>query len=253
VSLAATALRGLLDLVVPPLCLKCSAVVASSGALCAACFAGIDFLAGAACPVCGAPRAAGEGGGGQEAEAGPCALCRAQPPPWRRARAAFTYDDGSKALVLRFKHADRTEGAPAFARWMAQAGGDLLAEADLLVPVPLHRWRLFLRRYNQAALLALALGRYGGVAVAADTLVRRRRTPSQGTFDHAGRGRAGRLRNVRGAFALARPTAVAGRRVLLIDDVLTSGATAGECARVLLAGGAAAVDVLTLARVPPPG
>lgn len=182
-----------------------------------------------------------------------CGACLAQPPVWSRARAACLYDEGSRALVLRFKHADRTEGAPAYARWMARAGADILAEADLLVPVPLHPWRLFLRRYNQAALLAHALGRECGLPVDACALKRLRRTASQGAFDHTGRGRAGRARNVRGAFSVAAPESVVGRRVVLIDDVLTTGATLGECARVLLAAEAQSVDVLTLARVPRPG
>ncbi len=239
--------RRLLDLVLPPLCLRCGATVVDPGALCAACFAEVRFVAGPCCPRCGEPHA-------QEATAETvCGACLAVPPPWTEARSAVLYDDASKALVLRLKHADRTEGSPAFARWMARAGGDLLAGADLLAPVPLHRWRLFLRRYNQAALLARDLGALTGVPVDPMTLVRRRRTRSQGSFDHTGHGRAGRARNVRGAFAVAAPDAVEGRRVLLIDDVLTTGATVGECSRVLRAAGATRVDVLTLARVPRPG
>lgn len=246
-SIAAVVSRRLLDLVLPPLCLRCGTMVGAPGALCPACFAEVRFLAGAVCPRCGEPHEQ------PDAEGAVCGACLDRPPPWERARAAFFYDEGSRALVLRFKHADRTEGAPAFARWMARAGAPLLAEADLLVPVPLHPWRLFLRRYNQAALLAHALGAVSGVAVDAQALTRLRRTVSQGAFDHTGRGRAGRARNVRGAFAVRRPEAVAGRHVVLIDDVLTTGATVGECARVLRAAEAARVDVLTLARVPRPG
>jgi ComF family protein len=129
---------------------------------------------------------------------------------------------------------------------LARAGTDLIAEADYLVPVPLHRWRLFRRRYNQAALLAYALGRDSGLPVLPDLLLRRRATPSQG-----GLGRRGRARNVAGAFALHRKRArlVPGRAFLLIDDVQTTGATIGECARLLTRAGAAKVEVLTLARV----
>lgn len=246
-SAAAVLSRRLLDLVLPPLCLRCGTMVGDPGALCPACFGDVRFVAGPVCPACGEPHA-------EAAEEGAlCGACIGLAPRWRQARSAFLYDDGSKALILRFKHGDRTEGAPSFGRWMARAGADLLAEADLLVPVPLHRWRLFLRRFNQASLLAFAISRESGVPVAPDALVRCRRTRSQGAFDHTGRGRSGRARNVRRAFAVARPEVVAGQRLLLIDDVLTTGATLGECARVLLAAGAAHVDVLTLARVPRPG
>jgi ComF family protein len=156
------------------------------------------------------------------------------------------YDDASRDLVLAFKHADRTDGAPAYGAWLARAGADLVADADAIAPVPLHWTRLFSRRYNQAALLALALGTHAGLPVVPDLLIRRRRTPSQGRMSATGR-----ARNVAGAFSLnARRLAfLEGRRILLIDDVLTTGATVESCARVLLRGGAAAVDVLTLARV----
>jgi len=231
--------RRLLDFVLPPLCLGCGVVVSETGALCPGCFAGVTFISGPVCDRCGRVLPQAEGGPG-----GICAACAAAPPPYRRARAALHYDDGSRALVLRFKYADRTEAAPAFARWMQRAGADLLAGADVVVPVPLHRWRLITRRYNQAALLARHLARLGGLAHVPEALVRLRRTRNQGLF-----GRAGRVRNVRGAFAVRRPEAIAGRAVVLVDDVLTSGATAGECARVLLRAGAASVDVLTLAHV----
>lgn len=170
----------------------------------------------------------------------------ADPPPFGRARSVLVYDDGSRPLVLAFKHADRTHAARPFGAWLARAGADILRDADLLAPVPLHRWRLLMRRYNQSALLAQAVGREAGVPVIPDLLLRRRRTRTQGGLDGAGR-----RRNVAGAFAVrtgARP-ALAGRRVVLVDDVLTTGATVAECARALLAGGAAGVDVLTIARV----
>ncbi|MGC2854529.1 ComF family protein [Novispirillum sp. DQ9] len=230
--------RRLLDLVLPPLCLGCGAVVDSTGALCPACFGGVRFVAPPFCACCGTPVPA------PAAEGSLCGACVDQPPPWSRARAAFVYDAGSRAMVLRFKHADRIDAAPAFARWMLRAGADLMEDADVVVPVPLHRWRLFARRYNQAALLGARIARAGGLTFVPDALARVRRTVPQGTFD-----RGARAKNVRGAFTVARPRAVEGKAVLLIDDVLTSGATAGECARALLAAGARSVDVLTLARV----
>jgi ComF family protein len=192
------------------------------------------------CECCGLPFAY------QVAARSRCAACIASPPAFDRARAVLVYDDASRRLVLGFKHADRLEPVPAFGRWLARAGAELTEAADLIAPVPLHRWRLFRRRYNQAALLAQALGRVAGCPVAPDLLVRRRSTPSQG-----GLGRAGRRRNVAGAFALrsGRDAQVRGRRILLIDDVHTTGATLGECARVLRRAGAASVDALTLARV----
>ena len=230
----------MLDIVLPPRCLKCGATVDAVGALCADCWPAVAFLAPPQCAACGLPF---------EFDLGPDALCGAcagERPVFARARAAFRYDDGSKDLILRFKHADRTDSAPAFARWMARAGAALLADADLIVPVPLHWLRLFMRRYNQAALLASALGGLSGKPAVNDLLLRRRRTPSQG-----GLGALGRQRNVAGAFAVdpRRRPLLQDKRVLLVDDVLTTGATVSACTSALLRAGAGAVDVLTLARV----
>ncbi len=236
----AAAGRLVLDTVLPPLCLSCRAIVAEPGSLCPACWRAITFLGPPLCAGCGLPF-------DLEAEPGAlCGACAAQAPPFRRARAVFAYDEFSKRLILAFKHADRLEGAPAFAAWMARAGAELLAETDLVAAVPLHRWRLLARRYNQAAVLAVALGRATGLPVIPDLLVRRRATPAMGRMN-----RRERALNVKGVFALAprHAAALAGKRVLLIDDVFTTGATVGECAKVLRAAGAASVDVLTLGRV----
>ena len=229
-----------LDAVLPPRCLKCTAVVDAAGALCPACWAAVAFIVAPLCACCGLPFEFDMG------ETAVCGGCARERPVFERARAAFRYDEGSKDLILRFKHADRTDAAPAFARWLARAGAALLADADLIVPVPLHWLRLFSRRYNQAALLASALGRLAGKPAVNDLLVRRRRTPSQG-----GLGALARRRNVAGAFALhpRRRPLVADKRVLLVDDVFTTGATVSACAAAVLRGGAHAVDVLTLARV----
>lgn len=250
--------RPALDLLLPPRCLGCGELVAAQGTLCARCWNGLTFLAPPWCARCGrpfelasdaAPVPVGEEGAG-DAGGLLCGACIADPPAWRGARSVLVYDEASRSLVLGLKHGDRTFAAQAFGAWMARAGAELLAGADLLAPVPLHYWRLVARRYNQAALLALAAGRAAGVAVCPDLLVRRRRTRSQG-----GLTRDGRRRNVAGAFGLGRRHAgrVAGRRVVLVDDVLTTGATLSECARVLLRAGARRVDVLTLARVPDAG
>ncbi|WP_029010684.1 ComF family protein [Azospirillum halopraeferens] len=241
---AAAELRRLagaaLDALLPPRCLSCGTGVDRQGGLCPSCWAGLTFIAAPLCACCGLPF--------EYAVPGEtlCGACIADPPLFARARSVLVYDDASRPLVLGFKHGDRTHAAGPFGAWMARAGADVLAGADLLVPVPLHRWRLFARRYNQSALLALAVARLSGVAAAPDLLVRRRRTRSQGGLD-----RTGRQRNVAGAFALrpGRADRVAGRTVVLVDDVLTTGATLSECARVLLRAGAARVEVLTLARV----
>jgi len=145
--------------------------------------------------------------------------------------------------VLALKHGDRTHVARALGRWMRRAGAEVLEGADMLVPVPLHWTRLIARRYNQAGLLAHAIHTAGGPPVAPDWLLRRRRTPSQGRL-----GPAARTRNVRGAFAVRRTRDFKGKRIVLIDDVLTTGATVEECARVLRRAGAAFVGVLTLSR-----
>ncbi len=228
----------LLDALLPGRCMRCGAVVGDQGALCTGCWQRIGFIGDPLCDRCGEPFDLDRSG------AALCVPCMTDPPIYGRARAVFRYDEASRPLVLRFKHGDRTGAGPYFARWMARAGAGLLADADLVVPVPLHRWRLWRRRYNQAALLGMALAKQANRPCLPDALERARATPSQGTL-----GRGQRARNVQGAFRLRRPEAVAGRKVLLVDDVLTTGATIGECARTLLRGGAQRVDVLTLARV----
>jgi len=229
-----------LGAVLPARCLGCGLVVERPGALCPACWRGIDFLAPPLCACCGMPFELDPGEGAR------CGACLAQPPSFGRARAVFRYSEASRALILGFKHGDRLHGTRAFAAWMARAGAELIADASLIVPVPLHWTRLFMRRYNQAALLANALAAASGVPAIPDLLIRKRRTPSQGRLN-----RTERRRNVHGAFVPLRRAArrLEGASVLLVDDVFTTGATVEACAKALLAGGAARVDVLTLARV----
>lgn len=233
---------GALDALLPPHCLTCEAAVDAQGALCADCFAGLSFVTAPMCERCGVPFA--------HAGLGPlCPSCVAWPPAFAAARAALRYDAAAQRLILPFKHADRTEFAATLARHMARAGAGLLARADLVAPVPLHWRRLIARRYNQAALLSARLARGAGRPHVPDLLRRVRRTPPLGE-----RGAAERAALLEGVFALSSTGArrVEGRRVLLVDDVMTSGATVEACARVLLEAGAAAVEVLAAARVPDP-
>ena len=244
------AARLALDAVLPPQCLSCAELVSEPGSLCAACWARLRFIAAPLCGICGWPFDSDPTTGEAAGETSPagliCGACLREPPAFDRARAVLAYDDASRGLILGFKHADRTHGAPAFARWLARAGGDLLITADVIAPVPLHWSRLLARRYNQAALLALGLAKLSAKQAVPDLLIRRRATPSQGRLS-----RAERLRNVAGAFAVrpSRLAAARGRRVLLVDDVLTTGATVSACAKALRRAGAASVDVVTLARV----
>lgn len=234
----AAASAALLDALLPPRCLCCGTAVDRQGGLCPGCWTGLRFIAPPFCARCGLPFE-------YEAQDGNvCGACLAEPPAFARARAVLVYDDGSRPLVLGFKHGDRIHAADAYGGWLARAGKELLADADLLAPVPLHRGRLFRRRYNQAALLAQALSRHCGVPAIPDLLVRPRATPTQG-----GLNRKDRHANVKGAFRLRAGPPVTGKRVVVVDDVLTTGATLAECARVLLKAGAARVDVVTLARV----
>ncbi len=235
--------RLALDAVVPPACLLCRETVETPGQLCASCWSSITFIAEPQCVQCGVPFSF---------ETGPetlCAACIADPPEYDAARAAMVYDEAARRLVIAFKHLDRLEGAPSFAEWMIRAGRALLEDDPLLVPVPLHRWRLLTRRYNQAALLAKAIAEKSGCAWDPLLLRRTKATPSQ-----RGLSAKGRLRNVSGAFALRpdKSAQIEGRPVVLIDDVLTTGATVNACARLLRHAGASRIGVLTLARVAGP-
>ncbi len=219
----------------------CGVIIGAGGGLCATCWGQLRFFAPPLCDRCGCAVLADEGPGPTL-----CGACLTAPPAFDRARAALFYDAASRPLILGFKHGDRLERARTFGAWMAAAGPDLLAGADWVAPVPLHRWRLFRRRYNQAAILARAVARDCPGKLCLDLLLRTRRTPSQ-----EGRTRLQRQGNVKGAFAAnpARAAQVAGKHILLIDDVITTGATLGACARALTNAGAAGVTALALARV----
>lgn len=229
-----------LDTALPPLCPACREQVADPGALCAACWGQLSFIARPYCERLGTPFAYDPGPGVLSAQA------IADPPAYGRARAAVRYDDIARILVHAFKYGDRIDLAPGMGRWMASAGRELLENADALVPVPLHWRRLWARRFNQAAALAQAISRECGVPVIHDALQRVRATRQQVGLTQAERGT-----NVQGAFAVtpAGKATLRGKRVVLVDDVLTSGATVDNCSRVLLRSGALNVDVVIFARV----
>lgn len=232
--------RRAVDVLLPPQCLLCDAITDQSSHVCHTCWPDLTFISEPCCDRCGYPFPYDNGASVT------CAACLAAPPPYDRARSVLAYDERSRGLILAFKHGDRLHGRDAFAAWMTRAGAKLVAEADVLAPVPLHRRRLFQRRYNQSALLSQAIGRRANRPVVVDLLRRTRPTPTQ-----AGLSPAARARNVRGAFAVNSRfrSDLPGARVLLIDDVLTTGATVSACTLSLRRAGAVAVDVLTLARV----
>jgi len=239
---ACALLRAALDLALPQLCAACREPVEGKG-LCPSCWSKLSFITRPYCERLGIPFVYDPGPGILSMEA------IADPPAYHRARAAVRFDEISRALVHRLKYSDRLDLAPMMGRWMSQAGRDVLAEADALVPVPLHWRRLWARRFNQSAMLAATVSAESGVPIAAMALRRVKATVQQ-----VGLTRTERAANVQGAFRVPEQgkTAVAGRRLVLIDDVLTSGATVEGCARALLRAGAASVDVLIFARVADP-
>lgn len=236
-------LRLALDVALPPLCPSCREPVGDGAGLCATCWSKLSPIERPFCEKLGIPFTYDPGPGVYSMQA------IADPPAYARARAAVRYDDVARTLVHALKYGDRLDLAPTLARWMARAGADLLADTDLTVPVPLHWRRLWARRFNQSAALANILASHGGPPVSVTALKRAKATPQQ-----VGLSRTARAANVQGAFRVdaAGRAEVKGRRILLVDDVLTSGATVDACARALLRAGARQVDVLVFARVVDP-
>jgi ComF family protein len=231
--------RAVLDLIFPPQALDDGPRPLAAG-LSAEAWSRVAFLDDPVCDGSGTPFEFSQGPGAR------CAACMARPRAFSRARAACLYDEASRGPILQLKHADRTDLAPLFARWISRAARDLLAEADAVAPVPLHPPRILRRRYNQSAEIARPLARLWELDYLADALVRRRATETQG-----GKSGEARRRNVAAAFEVppGRVAAVAGRRIVLIDDVMTTGATLEGCSRALIKAGAACVDVAVVARV----
>ncbi len=241
---AARAIAGwALDLALPRLCAVCREPVDGPG-LCPACWSKLSFISRPYCERLGIPFVYDPGPGILSMEA------IADPPAYQRARAAVRFDEISRALVHALKYGDRLDLAPMMGRWLCHAGGELLADADALVPVPLHWRRRWARRFNQSAILAAAVSAASSVPIAGGALKRVKFTAQQ-----VGLSRAARATNVQGAFRVPPEgkAEVAGRRLVLVDDVLTSGATVEGCAKALLRAGARNVDVLVFARVADPG
>lgn len=237
--MTAALLTRTLGLLLPPRCPGCGITTDRPDSLCVPCWQSLHFLHGGLCVTCGHPF-------GHPVPAGTvCGACLTNPPPFTTARTALAYEGLAIRLVSRYKYYDRTYETDLFARWMSEAGKDCLDGATLIVPVPLHWRRLVTRRYNQSALLAAAIAHRTGLPFQPDALRRTRHTPPQTGL----KGEA-RRKNVRTAFQVppSRARLVAEAHIVLIDDVMTTGATVRACARALMKAGAASVRVLTLAR-----
>lgn len=232
--------QSFVDVLTPPLCLSCAVPVSQGGGLCPACWQKLRFIGAPVCDALGIPFAYDQG----EGALSPAAI--ADPPAWDKGRAAVAFDEASRALVHQLKYRDRQEAGLAMARMMTGAGRELLAESDMIIPVPLHRWRLWRRRFNQAAFLAQQISQHSGLSWQPDVLLRVMATTPQVGLDAETR-----RRNVRRAFEVPfdkRPL-IDGKAVLLVDDVRTTGATGNACAAALKAAGARKVHMLSFALV----
>lgn len=236
---------GMIRAIYPPQCVHCGGQVASDFGLCGPCWRETAFISGPVCSLCGVPiQTAPLSGAGAVTDI--CDDCHLLPRPWQAGRAAMLYEGAARKMVLALKHGDRMELARPMGQWLAFAAAPLLQPRMLVLPIPLHWTRLFLRRYNQAALLSAALSQHTGLRHCPDALRRLRHTSSQ-----EGRSRAARFEALEGAFRIhpGRIPQIRDHPVLLVDDVMTSGATFSHASMACLAAGATSVSILALARV----
>lgn len=234
-------MQDLLHVIYPPQCLTCDARVTTDFGLCGECWRETPFISGLVCKLCGTPLQ-----GGDEDPTATCDDCLTTARPWSQGRAALLYKDNARRITLAFKHGDRLDLARPAAKWMHRVATPILSSDMLVAPIPLHWARLLKRRYNQAAMLSRAISREAQLEHCADLLIRRHNTHSQ-----EGRGRDERFANMANAL-IAHPRhakRIVGRHVLLVDDVMTSGATFAAAAEACIAQGAARISVLALARV----
>lgn len=229
-----------LDFILPPICVVSGKPVERQGTISSEIWAGLDFITEPLCKCCGRPFEF------SYPEETLCGKCMIDPPNFTRARSALIYNDTSRKLILKFKHSDQTHLITTFIPWLKKAGSKLFEGADYLVPVPLHRWRLLKRRYNQSSIIALSLAKETGIPCLTDTLIRTSKTKSQGHMNSKQR-----QKNVSNAFTVPdnKKQAIKEKQILLIDDVFTTGATANECAKTLLKAGCCQVDILTIASI----
>ena len=230
------AFQKVLNFLLPPRCPICDKQIWDTHAVCGECFGKLHFISGAICQKCGKPL--------PYKEAQICANCLKKAPAYHRALSVLKYNEASKTLILPFKHADAIELTPLLIQWMSNCGKTLISDCDYIIPVPLHIKRLFKRKYNQAALLAKGLSKIHHKEYLPSVLTRVRYTEIQGHMNPKQR-----RQNIKNAFQIKNADKIKGKKILLIDDVMTTGATVNECTKVLLKAGANQVDILTFARV----